>query len=417
MSQLKYWVWLSSIDNVRARVRLQLLEELGAPDKVFFAEGGELRDFDLRPEERAALADKRLDRAMKILERCHMENISILTLNDAAYPMRLRNIYDPPCVLYIKGRLPAIDEEAAIAIVGTRRATPYGIKMGRRMGYELTRGGALVVSGLAEGVDTAGAEGALRAGGSVVGVLGTAIDEIFPKKNAPLFQDVTAVGAIVSEYAPGAVTSRSSFPARNRIISGLSAGVVIIEAPKKSGALITASHALEQGRDIFVVPGNVDSVNCAGSNELLRDCAKAVAAGWDVICEYIGLFPGKLRKLDERGREIPQEWDTDGRKTDKITPETGRDFEMLRVPLTKKEIDNKMGVEYIGLEKALEPLTAEALGVVAAIDRPLTHVDDIIERTGMSAAAVLSELTMLELDGIVTQETGKRFSLNILRRA
>ena len=384
---------------------------------MFFAEGGELRNFDLRPEELAVLTDKRLDPAMKILERCHMENITILTLNDAAYPMRLRNIYDPPCVLYIKGRLPAIDEEAAIAIVGTRRATPYGIKMGRRMGYELTRGGALVVSGLAEGVDTAGAEGALRAGGSVIGVLGTAIDEIFPRKNAPLFQDVAAVGAIVSEYAPGAVTTRASFPARNRIISGLSVGAVIIEAPKKSGALITASHALDQGRDLFVVPGNVDSVNCAGSNELLRDCAKAVATGWDVISDYIGLYPRKLRKLDERGREIPQELDEASGEEYKITPETGVDFEMLRVPLTKKEIDNKMGVEYIDVEKALEPLSAEALSVVAAIDRPMTHIDDIIERTGMSAADVLSELTMLELDGIVTQETGKRFSLNIKRKA
>ena len=419
MSQLKYWVWLASLDRLRSRTRVELIEEFGSPDKVFFANEHELGPLEISPEERAALKDKKLEKTMKILERCQGEGVTIITLGDAAYPVRLRNIYDPPCVLYVKGRLPVIDEEVALAVVGTRKATPYGIKMGRRMGYELTRSGALVVSGLAEGVDTAGAEGALRAGGSVIGVLGTAIDEIYPRKNAPLFQDVAAVGAIVSEYAPGAVTDRRSFPARNRIISGLSVGVVIIEAPKKSGSLITASHALEQGREVFVVPGNVDSANCVGSNELLRDCAKAVASGWDVLCEFTGLFPDRIKKLDERGRVIPQEEEAELDATDSegIGSETGEDFAMLRVPVTKKEVDNKKSVEYIDVEKVLEGLSEQALKIVAAIDKPLTHIDDVIERTELPASEVLAELTMLEIDGIVTQEKGKRFSLNISGRA
>jgi DNA processing protein len=214
-----------------------------------------------------------------------------MTLHDGDYPARLTNIPDPPLVLYIRGRLPALDEEAAVAVVGTRSCTPYGLKAAERIGYELARHGCLVVSGLARGIDSAAAKGTLRAGGRVVGVVGSGLDIVYPPENKKLFDDVAAVGAIVSEYPPGSPAAPRHIPQRNTVMSGLSVGVTVIEAPEKSGALITATHALEQGRDVFAIPGNVDSPACKGSNNLLREGAVLVTTGREIAEEYAALFP------------------------------------------------------------------------------------------------------------------------------
>ena len=409
---LKYWVWLSQRRGLRPESREALLERFGDPRAIFSASDREICEIVLRDAERAAMRDKSLEKTQAILEACERLDVHILTMQDAAYPARLRNIYDPPCVLYVLGRLSAVDEKAAIAVVGTRKATPYGLKMGRQMGYELTRGGALIVSGLAEGVDSAAAQGALRAGGSCIGVLGTAIDVVYPPQNRKLFEDVCAVGALVSEYPPGAPTSRGNFPQRNRILSGLSVGVVVIEAPERSGALITASRALEQGRDLFVVPGNADSPNCAGSNALMRDCAKPVTGAVDVLCEYERLYggvdlsaPQSLAMPAEQQRETAAEF----AGTNTPAPEDGRGFHRLRVPRGALLRD----AEPAAPEKTYDPaqLDETSRAIVAALDSPGMHIDEIIEKSGLSAAEALSALTLLEIEGVVGQESGKRFTL------
>lgn len=414
MSTLKYWIWFSERHGLRAETRSALLEAYGDPRSVYFAADKELEEIPLRDNEKETLRDKSLKDAQDILRRCTELDVQIVTIQDAVYPNRLRNIYDPPQVLYVMGKLPAMDEYAAIAVVGTRKATPYGIKMGRRMGYELTKGGALVVSGLAEGVDSAGAEGALQAGGSCIGVLGTAIDQVYPSFNRRLFEDVRAVGALISEYPPGSPKQRGTFPRRNRILSGLSVGVVVIEAPIKSGSLITASRALEQGRDLFVVPGNADSPQCAGSNDLLRDCAKAVTCGNDVLCEYTHLYDNVLLHSKTQVA-IPPE--IEAQRTVLAEKETKREngfgFLKLRVPRKKQDEAQQMTEMTADVRSCLESLTERQLKLVAVMSKPSMHVDDIIDLSGMPAATVLAEMTMLELSGIVTQEKGKRFTLNI----
>ena len=426
MSTLKYWVWLSAMTGLKPKKRYELLSTFGNPEKIYFADERLLREsLILSDAERALVMNKSLERANEILEKCHQDNINVISLQDVSYPQRLKNIYDPPVVLYVKGRLPAMDEQAAIGIVGTRKATPYGIKLARKMGYEITKCGGLVVTGLAEGIDSAAAEGALRAGGACVGVLGCAIDDVFPKWNDVLYGDLALAGALVSEYPPGDTISKKNFPERNRIISGLSLGVTVIEAPLKSGALITASLALEQGREVFAVPGNADAPNCFGSNELIREGAQLVTKGWDVLSDFAQQFPDKLAELDPRKAAAVshEEQEKSGiygaHRTEEpraIAVETGKGFAKLRVKTDRKRIDNAKKREYIDLNEQLSGLSERQLKIVAVMDEKSKHIDDLIDLTGLSAPEVLSELTILQIKGFVSQENGKRFTLNIAKR-
>lgn len=374
----------------------------------------------LTENELEQLRDKSLDRSMEILEVCYRENVSILTLADAAYPQRLKNIHDPPVVLYVLGRLPMVDELPVIGVVGTRNSTPYGIKMGRIIGSQLAAGGGVVATGLAAGVDSAAAVGALRAGGRCIGVLGCPINEVYPRNNRELYKDVAAEGALVSEYPPGAPLRGSNFPERNRIISGLSVGVTVIEAPRGSGALITAGLALEQGREIFAVPGNADAVSCEGSNDLIREGAVLVTSGWDVLESFRERFPHRLKGPDQlvsvADSEVfapPVDISQKPTDTDREPVETGENFARVRVQRKRKNVDNEKKREYIDLKEQLKNLTEDQLKIISVIERPGIHVDDIIDASGLSSSVVLAELTLLQIKGLVLQENGKRFTLNI----
>jgi len=401
MAAIKYWVWLSAL-RMRPKAKHLLLNHFdGDPMELYFAEEKRLLSIDgITERDVSNLGRRELDSAMEILGRCEQRHISVITLQDAAYPRRLQNIYDPPVVLYVRGRLPAIDEEPAIAVIGTREPTPYGIKMGRRMGYEITKCGGLVISGLTRGIDRLGAVGALQAGGRVVGVLAVGLDDAV----GGLYDDVASAGALVSEYPPGTVPYKSNFRERNRVTAGLSEGVVVVEAPERSGTLLFVDDALEQGKEIFAVPGNADAPNSVGTNRLIQDGAKAVSTGWDVMCEFEGLYRGKVRYPGRKALELSQE-----------KPPEYADFVKVRQPTAKKVIDKEKPEEYIDLEKQLERLSETQLAIVACMSEPSMHIDDLIEATKLDAAAVLSELTMLEIEGMVSQEPGKRFTLNITR--
>jgi len=402
MSSLKYWIWLASADGVGIITAMQLLRHFGTPENVYLADVTEYREAgSARFVDCSKLADKNLDAANKILASCQQCNCRVITQQDAEYPDRLRNIYDPPLVLYIRGNLPSIDEEAAVAIVGTRDCTPYGISSAENIAFLLARRGLLVVTGLARGIDTAAARAALRGGGRVIGVIGSGIDVIYPPENASLFDDVASSGALISEYPPGTPAFRTHFPARNRIVSGLSLGVTVIEAPKKSGALITATRALEQGRDVFTLPGNVDASSCEGSNSLLREGAIPILSGEDIVSEYAGLFPDKISDEGSRQEAAPVEI-----------------FEINQTNLysdrkkdhrnDKKEIDNKTVLDYIVLDEIFNALTGDEKTVAKAIGATGMQVDDIIINTGLSTPQVLTALTMLEINGYVQRdENGK----------
>ena len=249
----------------------RLLDHFGTPERAYYAASEEYDALtDLPPKLRQTLADKDLSEADAILACCEQKNISVLTCQDAAYPQRLAQLDTAPCVLYVRGKLPQIDQEAAVAIVGAREASPYGVMAARRMGLDLARQGALVISGSARGVDAAALQG--------------------------LYEDVAAAGALVSEYPPGTPPNGPHFPVRNRLIAGLSLGVLVVEGKTTSGSLITARWALDQGRDVFAIPGGIDAPLSQGPNSLIRRGeAKLVQDAWDIVEEYQDLYPDKLR--------------------------------------------------------------------------------------------------------------------------
>ena len=394
---LKYWVWLAELPRLKGPERLALLRHFGSPEELFFADREELLLVEGLPPARAELALNRdLSAADRILADCQGLGQRIMTIQDAEYPQRLRNIFNPPLVLYVKGRMPVMDEEAAIAVVGTRECTPYGTACGERLGRELAASGAVVVTGLARGVDSAAARGALRAGGTVVGVTGGGLDVVYPPENGDLYADVAATGVLLSEYPPGSPPDKAHFPVRNRIMSGLSVAALVVEAPGHSGALITARLALEQGREVYAVPGPIDAPDSVGCNRLIRDGAGLAAEGWDILRDFQERFPEKLRPA----RKLPA-W----------TPlPTRRRAEPRRKPEPAPEPEKAPALRAVSREGLTDDLIA-LLGVLEP-EGPV-QVDDLIESTGIPARRVSSALTMLEIDGCVRQHDGKRYTRTV----
>lgn len=406
---LAHWIWLSTRIGVGVRGMQALLRQFPDVESLYFAEEGEYALLEeLSGRDLTSLCDKSLDQANRVLEACYNQEIHLLTLQDAAYPLRLKNIFNPPVVLYYKGQLPEFDAEPVIAVVGTRKASAYGCVSAKRMGYQLGRCGALVVSGLAGGIDSMAMIGALTAGRPVIGVLGCGVDVVYPKSNAGLFRDVVERGCLLSEFMPGTPPERRNFPQRNRIISGLACGVVVVEAPAKSGALITAQLALDQGRDVFAVPGNIDVVSNAGSNGLLRQGAVAVQHGWDVMEEYEELYPGKIRAWNSQSKvtAYPEE----------IAAQTGERFHPVAKnspapsSFDEKSIDKDETNPYIEREKTMPQFSADEKAILSALAAEPRHVDHIIAETGLPAGRVLASLTLLEVRGYVTRQPGQYYA-------
>lgn len=402
MASLKYWLWLTSLEGLTHRQRLALLEHFDQPDKVYFGESGEYALVEgMTRQGLAALKDKSLAEADRILGDCERLGLRILTIRDAEYPDRLRNIADPPLVLYVQGRMPLFDDEVAIAMVGSRKASPYAQMMGEKLAFQMAGLGALIVSGLAAGGDAAAHRGALRAGGLTAAVIAGGHDIIYPRENRSLYQDIGVRGAILSEYPPGTPHDRTHFPVRNRIISGLCLGTVVIEAPERSGTLITVSHALDQGRDVFALPGQADDWHCTGSNRLLRDGAGVVIDGWDVLSCYAACFPHKLKPFRA---EEPRRFGAGG-EPEPAAASPDREAQAPQTPQAPPKPLLDLSGDH--------GLTDDQVRIVCTLGERTLQVDDIIEETEIPARRVLSALTMLELDGVVEQSSGKRFALAV----
>lgn len=417
---LIHWIWLAHRPGVSDRMKVALLQHFRDPEDIFFADSHGFSHIEGLPAEAVeALQDKNLIPAEEILDACDREKLHILTYRDAAYPAKLKNIDDLPIVLYYKGQLPDLDAVPVIGVVGTRKASAYGLTAAKRMGYQIGKCGGVVVSGMAYGVDGMAMSGALTAGAKTVGVLGCGADIVYPLSNRSLFRDVEQYGCILSEFVPGTPPAKWTFPKRNRIISGLSNGVLVVEAPEKSGALITARLALEQGRDVFVVPGNIDQPSFVGSNRLLRDGAILVSSGWDVLSEYEALFPDKIHQENTPARMLayPDEVSNVAAENEKPLPKVAQKAAVpgkkmnLKKNLEKKVIDNGQTTPYSDVNDILPKLNVDEQKIVLAIQNGERLVDDVIAETGLSTGKLLSSLTMLELKGILKRLPGKRITL------
>ena len=416
---LIHWIWLATRPDMTDREKRMALEHFRDPEDIYFADSSAYAGVEgLTKTAVAALKDKNLLPAEQVLADCARERINILTIRDGAYPARLKNIPDPPVVLYWKGTLPDLDTVPVIGVVGTRKASVYGLTSAKRMGYQIGKCGGAVVSGMAYGIDGMAMQGALSAGACVVGVLGCGADEIYPKSNTALFGDVERFGCLISEFVPGTPPYKWNFPKRNRIISGLSDGVLVVEAPKISGALITARQAAEQGRDVFVVPGNIDVPSCAGSNALLRDGAIMASSGWDVVSEYAHLYPGKIRKDTEPARlsvypdEVLQAA-REERPAAKVAqkPAFPKKNQESRIQKDKKDIDNAATEAYSDGVVIPDGLNETERAIAQQLLHGERLVDDVVAQTGLPTGQVLAALTLLEVRGIVQTLPGRRVKL------
>ncbi len=363
--EAKYAIWLSERIKPATKTMDTLLKFFGSCQAVYNASKSDLISAGVTGEKALkALLDKSLDSVADVIADCEKLGVGIIPYGSQEYPARLLNIYAPPALLYVQGESFEVDDLPLISVVGTREPTEYG----RRAAYELSRklslSGFTIVSGLAVGVDGAALAGAVRGSGAAIGVIGCGHGINYPVENYPLRREILKRGAVISEYSPKTPVSKGNFPLRNRIMAGLALGVMVIEAPEKSGALITAKYALEYGRDVFAVPGNINSYESVGSNRLVKDGAIAVTNIGDIIDEYKNLFPS------------------------------------LGTPPERKADKKQEDIELSEPEKK----------ICAVLEKEPMRIEDIMKKTGLNISQALAALTMLEVKGKCKAHPYKRFS-------
>lgn len=399
---VRYWLWLQRALGEGAFIK-EIIDDFGGIENLYNANSIMLRMS-------SALTAKQINRleitdihdADEIIYSCQQNNWQIIDYDDERYPDRLKEIHNPPAVLYVDGDLPDIDSLVTIGIVGTRKASEYAVKVTHIMSMGITEAGALVVSGGALGVDTSAHKGALMAKGKTIAVLGCGLGTDYLNENKALRNVIKENGALVTEYPPFTKATRYTFPARNRIISGLSLGVLVVEAGVKSGSLITANYALEQGRDVFAIPGSVLSLDFAGTNKLIDDGAMVVTKPEHIIANYANRFATldmtKVRSVSElmyeqsdKNANVGKSRDADKLSFDKL--EEGR----------KKRLKN---------EETARTLQGDVRLVYEALEDSLIHLDEIINRTKLTSAKVLSALTQLEVRGLAVSASGRRYKIS-----
>lgn len=362
-SQLAPWIALTRVKGLGCVSFKKLAVHYDDPTKALAVSAAELRDIDGLGKEAidGLLRFSAWQEAEEDLRRAHAAGVAVVTFNDPRYPARLRMIADPPPVLYLKGNLTEVDDRA-IAVVGTRSASDYGKKVARDLARGLAAAGLTIVSGMARGIDGIAHQSTLDVKGRTFAVLGCGVDRVYPPEHVRLYEQIVAHGALLSEFSLGTKPVAFNFPARNRLISGCSLGVVIVEATEKSGSLITASMAIEQGREVFAVPGEVGSSRSRGAHQLIRQGAKLVERVDDILEEI-------APQLVARG--VPE-------KANRHLPENA--------PREERQ-------------------------VFALLQDRALHIDEVIEGTGLSSSKVSQVLLELELHGFLRQLPGKRYAV------
>lgn len=362
----RYWVGLLLVPDMGARTAHKLLEHFGSPEAVFSGSLTEIESCGVTARAAQAIhSGQALEAAERELASVAKLAVRLIAYDDAAYPALLKETYDPPLLFYVRGDPEALNRHA-LAIVGSRHPTTYGNLMAERFGRELASVGLTIVSGMARGIDSAAHRGALAANGKTIAVLGCGIDVVYPKENKKLADEIAAHGALISEFPLATFPAPQNFPVRNRVISGISLGVMIVEAAQYSGSLITARLAMEQNREVFGVPGNVTAKTSFGPNLLIKQGAKLVTGIEDVIEE----LPAAVRS-----QLLPQ------------TTTAAEAASLLQDSLSESE---------------------RAVFALLRVDEA-RHIDEIVEAAEMSSSEVLATLFQLEMRGIVRQLPGKMF--------
>lgn len=362
MDALRPWLALRRVPGIGNLLFRRLVDRFGSPAAVFRAADDDLMQVQgvsrrLITAIRRHPTDGTVDRELDALRK---GNFTLIPLTDPSYPPLLREIPDPPPFLYVYGNLPI--DGLAVAVVGSRHATTYGIATTRRLCVDLAGQGATVVSGMARGVDTAAHRGAIEGGGHTVAVMGTGLDRVYPRENERLYHQIAASGAVISELPLGSGPDAHHFPARNRIISGLCHGTVVVEATGRSGSLITARMAAEQNREVFAVPGNVHSFKSVGTHALIKQGAQLVEHAGDILDELRPAAAGPQPAAAPRSTPLP-------------------------------------------------PLTDEEAMVIDTLEAEPVHIDDVVRKLPLPAGKIAGLLLQLELKAVVVQTAGKRFGL------
>lgn len=398
---VEYWIWMQNSLGVGARTD-EILSYFETPENLYNAGSKEWRLSGLfTPKKIEALKSTTPSETGKILNECRQKGYNIITPDNPLFPERLRTLSDMPLVLYGIGDCSVLSDVVSIGVVGTRNASPYGIQVAQKLSYALASSGATVVSGGALGVDSEAHAGAMLAKGRTLAFLGCGLSFGYLKENASLRRAITRYGAVVSEYPPFAPAGRMTFPIRNRLISGVSLGVVVIEAGVKSGSLITANCALEQGRDVFAIPGDIVRSSFDGTNHLIKNGAKPVFSAEDILIEYESLYGDLFDIAKSRVPLSAVEYvEYRKKKTGNVRsakPDKKSAEEIINPPVERKELP-----EYI---------SEEAKCVYAVLNEKETHIDDIVRKTDLKMNVVLSSLTELELSGFAELVSGKKYRI------
>jgi DNA processing protein len=372
-ADLSDWIALNMIRGIGPRTANQLINRFGSPAQIFAASRLALETAGLNPETIQELHDSEiLDKAGAEIERLEKLNARVITLEDEEYPQLLREIYDPPIALYVRGDLKTCCAQPCLAIVGSRRCSTYGINAAQSLSRDLVTQGLTIVSGMARGIDAAAHRGALEAQGLTVAIVGTGLETTYPKEHRRLEEEIAASGAVVSEFPLGTPPLPQNFPYRNRVLSGLCFGVLVVEAAEHSGSLITARLANEQGREVFAVPGNITSQTSFGPNYLIKDGAKLVQHWRDVVEELPREVKEKIFGIE---RPAPDEAQSN------VQPI----FEVVDLSESEHQV----------------------LGLLAP-DSP-SHIDQLLISSGMNSSELMNALLGLEMKDRIKQLPGKSF--------
>ena len=395
-----YWIWLQSALGYGNKGIRELADKYSTAEQVYKAPVNDLKFYGLFSEKiLSRLANKSLDTARKVLNECKKRGIKIIPYNSDEYPALLKEIHNPPAVLYAKGDTTLLNDTPAVCIVGPREVTDYGKKSAFSLSARLSAGGFAVVSGGAKGSDTAVHKGALAVGGKTICVLAAGIGDEYLKQNAPLREEIAEKGLLISEFQPDTPVIKNTFNVRNRVMSGLCLGTVVVEAPESSGALITANHAAEQGRDVFVIPGT-PSVNAyKGSNLLLRDGARPLLEANDVFFEYLPRYPHKINPEKAYATKI---------KMNSGAADTAAKSQNMQ-NLPDNSADNT-GTEKFVKKIMPDHLSNNAKIVYNLLDKQFFYSDEI-NCVDLTNSQLLAALTELEIFGLISAQPGGRYML------
>lgn len=416
-SSVKYWLWLSTRRGLNPQVAVHLYECLGRSiQRLYLAEERELSCYGLSPTALASLLDKNLDLPHQIMGDCDKELMQVITYQDAVYPNKLRNLVNPPLVLYAKGRIPILDGALSFAVVGARDATPSGIAEATELSLSLNKAGVYLVTGMAEGIDSAGIEGALKGGNPLVSVVAGGINRPFPRENERFYHDVATIGVVFSEYPPNTPHMGKHFRPRNRILSGLSDGVLIVECSQTGGSMMTATIAEEQGRDLFAMPGNVRAPNSRGPHRLIqRHGAYLCTCASDILDFYQGKYPLLRHKALQQGvveERVAEAVAHVPVKTPRQKPkETGAKKPKTGATATPEQGD--FGREFVPVSQQKNRFTDDQIQLLHTMGEKPHSIDGLVELSQIPAKRVLSAVTMLEMDGALKEISSGLFQSQV----